>query len=293
MVAQIIDGRSYSKELTAQYADAVEKLKAKGITPKLVVVTVGNDEASIIYDEQKRKRCNKIGMDFEAFYLDKDITQEELNAKIRELNEDDSVSGIFVSAPLPGDLSHQEVSRVIDPDKDVDGFSPVNLGKIVAGSGQLFPCTPRGVMKLLKHYNVELKGKDIAVIGKSPEVGLPLSILLMNEDATVTPCHLSTKDTNSYVRNADIVISAAGVPDLVHGDNLKEGVVVVDVGINRLEDGSIVGDVNYDSAAEKASLITPVPGGVGPMTVAMLLEQTIECACIHNGLKLEDVLEDA
>lgn len=291
MTATVIDGRAYSKELTEQYKEVVATLKERGINPKLVVVTVGDDEASLIYDKQKEKKASAIGMDFEAFYLPKDVSQEDLNNKIKELNNDDSVSGIFVSAPLPEGLSQQEVNNIIDPNKDVDGFSPVNLGRIIEGSGVLYPNTPRAVMKLLKRYDVDLKGKDITVIGKSQVVGLPLSILLMNEEATVTPAHIFTKDTNAYVRESDIVVAAAGVPDLVMGENVKEGAVVIDVGINRLEDGSIVGDVNYDSAAERASMITPVPGGVGPMTVAMLLEQTLVCACIQHGIDPDELIK--
>ncbi len=288
---QILDGKKLSLQLREEYKLAVEKLKEKDITPKLVVITVGEDPASKIYVGQKEKTAQYIGFDFEWLTLEQSITQAELHETIEGLNDDPTVTGMIVQFPLPKHLSQVAVTEVIRPDKDVDGFHPYNMGKIVEGTGELYPCTPRGILRLLDRYNIDIKGKDVTVVGYSQIVGKPLSILLANMGSTVTITHLLTRDLHQHLIEADVVMVAAGSPHLVKEDDLKDGAIVIDVGINRLDDGRLVGDVDYEGVFDKVSAITPVPGGVGPMTVAMLMEQTILCACIQHGLNSEDYID--
>lgn len=288
---QILDGKKLSLQLREEYKLAVEKLKEKDITPKLVVITVGEDPASKIYVGQKEKTAQYIGFDFEWLTLEQSITQAELHETIEGLNNDPKVTGMIVQFPLPKHLSQVAVTEVIRPDKDVDGFHPYNMGKIVEGTGELYPCTPRGILRLLDRYNIDIKGKDVTVVGYSQIVGKPLSILLANMGSTVTITHLLTRDLHQHLIEADVVMVAAGSPHLVKKEDLKDGAIVIDVGINRLDDGRLVGDVDYEGVFDKVSAITPVPGGVGPMTVAMLMEQTILCACIQYGLNSEDYID--
>ncbi|MCW6667068.1 bifunctional 5,10-methylenetetrahydrofolate dehydrogenase/5,10-methenyltetrahydrofolate cyclohydrolase [Aerococcaceae bacterium NML190938] len=288
---QLLNGKSQSDTLLARYQVAVNRLKQKNITPKLVVITVGEDPASKVYVGQKQKKALQVGMDFEWVKLPEETTQATLNAQIEHYNQDARTHGMIVQFPLPAHLDKFETLAQIAPEKDVDGFHPENVGKLALEQGVLYPCTPKGVVSLLKAYGIRIEGQDIAVIGRSHVVGLPLSILLANMGGTVSICSRNTKDITKFTKDADIVVVAAGSPGLVGADHVKEGVVVVDVGINRLSNGKLVGDVRFDEVKEKASFITPVPGGIGPMTVAMLLEQTILCACLQNHLDLSDFLE--
>ena len=287
----MLSGKLRSEELMTKYQVAVQRLKSEGITPKLVVITVGEDPASMVYVGQKERRALEVGMAFDWIRLPETISQAELNECIECLNKDETVSGLIVQFPLPDHLDKLETVQKIATSKDVDGFHPENLGLITLNQSALFPCTPRGIIDLLEAHNIPIQGQDVVIIGRSHVVGMPLSILLINMGATVTVCSRSTKDRDKYTRDADIVIVATGVPGLLGANQIKEGAVVVDVGINRLETGKLVGDVLYDEVKEKASFITPVPGGVGPMTVAMLLEQTILCACLQHKLNPTDYLE--
>lgn len=280
----IIDGKQRSKELTAEYKLVVAKLAEMTIIPKLVVVTVGEDEASKVYVGQKQRKARQIGMDFDWMTLPADITQPELSHLIDQLNKDDSVSGLIVQFPLPKHLSEKQVKEEILPTKDVDGFHPYNVGKLVGNDASVVACTPKGIVNLLKHYDINPEGKNITIVGRSQIVGLPLSLLLTHLNGTVTVCHTRTADLKAHTRQADIVISAVGRTGTITADHLKDGAVVIDVGINRLPNGKLAGDVNYDEVFDKVSAITPVPGGVGPMTVAMLMEQTILCACLQHNL---------
>lgn len=280
----IIDGKQRSKELTAEYKLVVAKLAEMTIIPKLVVVTVGEDEASKVYVGQKQRKARQIGMDFDWMTLPADMTQSELSDLIDRLNKDDSVSGLIVQFPLPKHLSEKRVKEEILPTKDVDGFHPYNVGKLVGNDATVVACTPKGIVNLLKHYDINPEGKNITIVGRSQIVGLPLSLLLTHLNGTVTVCHTRTADLKAHTRQADIVISAVGQIGTITADHLKDGAVVIDVGINRLPNGKLAGDVNYDEVFDKVSAITPVPGGVGPMTVAMLMEQTILCACLQHNL---------
>lgn len=286
----IIDGKLRSKELTAEFKTVVAKLAEVNVVPKLVVVTVGQDEASKVYVGQKQKKAIGIGMAFDWITLPEDTTQETLSAQIDALNKDDAVSGMIVQFPLPKHLSEKQVKEEIAPSKDVDGFHPYNVGQLVANDATVVACTPKGIVNLLEHYQINPEGKNITIVGRSQIVGLPLSLLLTHLNGTVTVCHTRTADLKAHTRNADIVISAVGRAGTITADHLKEGAVVIDVGINRLPNGKLTGDVNYDEVFEKVSAITPVPGGVGPMTVAMLMEQTIICACLQHNLNPAEYL---
>lgn len=286
----IIDGKLRSKELTAEYKTVVAKLAEVNVVPKLVVVTVGEDEASKVYVGQKQRKAIQIGMKFSWITLPEDIAQENLSELIDELNKDDEVSGMIVQFPLPKHLSEKQVKEEILPSKDVDGFHPYNVGKLVGNDAKVVACTPKGIVHLLNHYKINPEGKNVTIVGRSQIVGLPLSLLLTHLNATVTVCHTRTADLKAHTRRADIVISAVGRAGTITADHLKEGAVVIDVGINRLESGKLTGDVNYDEVFDKVSAITPVPGGVGPMTVAMLMEQTILCACLQHNLNPAEYL---
>ena len=280
----IIDGKLRSKELTAEFELVVAKLAEVKIVPKLVVVTVGEDEASKVYVGQKQRKARQIGMDFDWMTLSAEITQSELSNHIDRLNKDDAVSRLIVQFPLPKHLSEKQVKEEILPTKDVDGFHPYNVGKLVGNDATVVACTPKGIVNLLNYYDINPEGKNITIVGRSQIVGLPLSLLLTHLNGTVTVCHTRTADLKAHTRKADIVISAVGRAGTITADHLKDGAVVIDVGINRLPNGKLTGDVNYDEVFDKVSAITPVPGGVGPMTVAMLMEQTIICACLQHNL---------
>jgi methylenetetrahydrofolate dehydrogenase (NADP+)/methenyltetrahydrofolate cyclohydrolase len=284
-MAVILDGKALSEKIRGQLKREVEELKGKaGREPALAVVLVGNDPASEIYVRNKIRACQKIGIRSINKKLPADITQEELNSIVRELNEDETVDGIIVQLPLPGHLSCREVINYISPEKDVDGFHPVNVGKAVLGlyDEGLMPCTPAGVMKFFEEYNIELEGKNAVMVGHSNIVGKPLANMLLNANATVSVCHIYTKDLAHYTHNADILCVATGVPHLIKEDMVKEGVVVIDIGISRVN-GKIVGDVDFEKVKEKAAAITPVPGGVGPMTITMLLYNTVKAFKMRMG----------
>ena len=284
-MAVILDGKALSEKIRGQLRREVEELKKKaGREPALAVVLVGNDPASEIYVRNKIKACQKIGIRSIDKKLPANITQEELNSIVRELNEDETVDGIIVQLPLPNHLSCREVISYISPEKDVDGFHPVNVGKTVLGlyDEGLMPCTPAGVMKFFEEYNIELEGKNAVMVGHSNIVGKPLANMLLNANATVSVCHIYTKDLARYTSNADILCVATGVPHLIKEEMVKEGVVVVDIGISRVN-GKIVGDVDFGRVKEKAAAITPVPGGVGPMTITMLLYNTVKAFKMGMG----------
>ncbi|ADY73088.1 Bifunctional protein folD [Desulfurobacterium thermolithotrophum DSM 11699] len=284
-MAVILDGKALSKKIRNQLKEEVEELKEKaGREPALAVVLVGNDPASEIYVRNKIKACENVGIRSIDRKLPANITQEELNNVVRELNEDKTVDGIIVQLPLPEHLSCREVINYISPEKDVDGFHPVNVGKAVIGlyDEGLMPCTPAGVMKFFEEYNILLEGKNAVMVGHSNIVGKPLANMLLNANATVSVCHVYTNDLAYYTRNADILCVATGVPHLIKEDMVKEGAVVIDIGISRVN-GKIVGDVDFERVKEKAAAITPVPGGVGPMTITMLLYNTVKAFKMRMG----------
>ena len=283
MTAELLNGREIAKDYRAGLQEEVEKLKSQGIVPNLTVVIVGNDGASLSYVRSKNKAAEKIGMASDIVHLDEDTSEEDLLAKIDELNHDDKVSGILVQVPLPKQIDENKVSEAIAPHKDVDGFSPVNIGRLYTGQRTFVPCTPLGIMELLKHTG-SLEGKTVAVVGRSHIVGQPVAKLLTNENATVTLMHSRTKDMVSQLKDFDVVVSAVGKPGLISGKDLKEGAIVIDVG-NTVVDDKLVGDVDFESAKEVASYITPVPGGVGPLTITMVLNNTLLAAKWHNGLE--------
>jgi methylenetetrahydrofolate dehydrogenase (NADP+)/methenyltetrahydrofolate cyclohydrolase len=277
-MAVILDGKKLSAKIRSSLKDEIKVLKEKAERePSLAVVLVGNDPASEIYVNNKIKACKEIGIRSIDRKLPESISQEELNSVVKELNEDETVDGIIVQLPLPKHLSPKEVINYISPEKDADGFHPVNVGKCMLGlyDEGLMPCTPFGVMKFFEEYSIELEGKNAVMIGHSNIVGKPLANMLLNANATVSVCHIYTKDLAFYTRNADILCVATGVPHLIKEDMVKEGAVVIDIGISRVN-GKIVGDVDFENVKKKASAITPVPGGVGPMTIAMLLYNTVK-----------------
>ncbi len=285
-MALILDGRALSEKIRGELKEEVEELRERfGRAPTLAVVLVGNNPASEIYVRNKIKACQKIGINSIDRKLPAEITQEELNRTVKELNENPEVDGIIVQLPLPGQLSCREVINYISPEKDVDGFHPVNVGKCMLGLYEegLMPCTPAGVMKFFEAYNIPLEGKNAVMVGHSNIVGKPLANMLLNANATVSVCHVYTEDLAHYTRYADILCVATGVPHLIKADMVKEGAVVIDIGISRVN-GKIVGDVDFDAVKEKVSAITPVPGGVGPMTITMLLYNTVKAFKMRMGV---------
>ena len=276
--AKILDGKAVSQRIKDELKNEVAALAARGIQPALAVIIVGDDPASRIYVNNKKKACEYIGIRSLEYALPGDIKQEELMSLIEKLNQDAEIDGILCQLPLPKHLDEKAVIHAIRPDKDVDAFHPVNVGKIMIGDYDFLPCTPAGVMELIHESGIDIAGKECVVIGRSNIVGKPMAMLLLHSHGTVTVCHSKTRDLAATVRRADIVVAAVGVPELITGDMIKEGSVVIDVGMNRLPDKKLVGDVAFDSAAEKAAAITPVPGGVGPMTRAMLMLNTVEAA---------------
>ncbi|MBW8034615.1 MAG: bifunctional methylenetetrahydrofolate dehydrogenase/methenyltetrahydrofolate cyclohydrolase FolD [Planctomycetes bacterium] len=288
MAATIIDGKQVAADMRAELKDKVAKLKEEGIVPGLAVVLVGDDPASRSYVTAKERACEELGIFSDDNRLAEDTSQEDLMALVDKLNNDAKINGILVQLPLPKHLNESEVLLAIDPNKDVDGFHPINVGKMVVGEDAFLPCTPHGIIHLLKRSGVELSGAEVVVVGRSNIVGKPIANMLIQKNdmgnATVTVCHTRTKDLASHTKRADIIIAAAGRPNTVTADMVKDGVVVIDVGVNRVEDATkkkgyrLVGDVDFEGVKEKASLITPVPGGVGPMTITMLLYNTVESA---------------
>lgn len=278
MAAQIIDGKKIAEEVRAEIRVEVEELKNKGLVPGLAVILVGDNPASQIYVNNKHKACGELGIYSEVHRLPGDTSQEELLGLIDKLNYDKKIHGILVQLPLPEQIDEKTVINAISPAKDVDGFGPANVGNLVIGDDCFYPCTPYGILVLLDKIGVDPKGKRAVVVGRSNIVGKPVAMMLLHRHATVTICHTKTPDLAAECRNADILVVAAGRPKVVTGDMVKEGAVVIDVGVNRLEDGKVVGDVDFASASEKAGWITPVPGGVGPMTITMLMKNTVEAA---------------
>ena len=279
MTAQLIDGKAVAAAVRAEVKERTAAFSSRtGIRPCLVAVLVGEDPASRIYVRNKGKACTDAGLLSRQIDLPASASEKELLDLVAELNADESVHGILVQLPLPDHIDESRVIEAISPDKDVDGFHPVNAGRLLVGRSGFIPCTPYGIMKLLDHEQVDLKGKHAVVVGRSNIVGKPVAILLLARHATVTICHSRTKDLPGVVRSADVVIAAVGKAGMIRGSWIKPGAVVIDVGINRLPDGKLAGDVAFDEAREVAGRITPVPGGVGPMTIAMLLHNTLEAA---------------
>jgi methylenetetrahydrofolate dehydrogenase (NADP+)/methenyltetrahydrofolate cyclohydrolase len=276
---QLIDGKSLSNKVQASIAKEVEELKQeKNIVPGLAVIIVGNDPASHAYVSMKEKACKKVGFYSITHKMPETISQDEIIQIIKMMNNNPHIHGILVQLPLPEHIDTNAILEVIDPKKDVDGFHAYNIGRMVTNLDSFVSCTPLGVMKMFEEYSIDLEGKDVVVIGASNIVGKPMAMLLLNANATVSITHIYTKDLSQYTTKADIVIVGVGRPNLITADMVKDGVIVIDIGINRLEDGSLVGDVDFENVAPKCSYITPVPGGVGPMTIAMLLSNTLKSA---------------
>ncbi|HFQ1395275.1 TPA: bifunctional methylenetetrahydrofolate dehydrogenase/methenyltetrahydrofolate cyclohydrolase FolD [Staphylococcus aureus] len=284
MVAKILDGKQIAKDYRQGLQDQVEALKEKGFTPKLSVILVGNDGASQSYVRSKKKAAEKIGMISEIVHLEETATEEEVLNELNRLNNDDSVSGILVQVPLPKQVSEQKILEAINPEKDVDGFHPINIGKLYIDEQTFVPCTPLGIMEILKHADIDLEGKNAVVIGRSHIVGQPVSKLLLQKNASVTILHSRSKDMASYLKDADVIVSAVGKPGLVTKDVVKEGAVIIDVGNTPDENGKLKGDVDYDAVKEIAGAITPVPGGVGPLTITMVLNNTLLAEKMRLGI---------
>lgn len=281
-MAKLIDGKVISAAVKQRVADEVAELKTKGIEPCLAVIIVGEDPASKVYVANKEKACAATGMKSLKFALPAETTNEELLALIEKLNNDSSVNGILCQLPLPRHLDETAVINAISPLKDVDAFHPVNVGKIMTGDYDFLPCTPAGIMEMLDYENIDIEGKTCVVIGRSNIVGKPMSMLLLHKNGTVTICHSRTKNLKEVCASADILVAAVGRANFVTADMVKEGAVVIDVGINRMDDGKLCGDVNFTECEPKAAYITPVPGGVGPMTIATLMKNTLTAAKKQN-----------
>ena len=281
-MATIMDGKALSLKLKEQMKQRIAQLKQQGINPKLVVVLVGDNSASQVYVRNKHKSCGEVGIESEVVTMPEQTTQQELLEVVERLNQDETVDGILVQLPLPKQIDEKTVLRSILPEKDVDGFHPVNVGLLSIGDECFAPATPSGIIAMFQEYGIDIAGKNCVVIGRSNIVGKPMAALLLKNNATVTICHSKTEDLASYTRRADVVIVATGRRHTLTAEMVKEGAVVVDVGMNRNEQGKLCGDVDYEEVKEKASFITPVPGGVGPMTITELLENTIQAAQRHH-----------
>lgn len=284
-MAQIIDGKAVSKAVRQRVAAETEELKKKGITPGLAVILVGDDPASQVYVRNKERACEEVGFYSEKYTLPENTTQEELNALVDKLNARKEISGILCQLPLPKHLDDKAVINRIDPKKDVDAFHPENVGAIMIGDYHFLPCTPAGVMELIHSTGVEITGKKAVVIGRSNIVGKPMAMFLLHENATVEITHSKTKNLADITRTADILVAAIGKAGFVTADMVKEGAVVIDVGMNRNAEGKLCGDVDFDEVSKKCSYITPVPGGVGPMTISMLMQNTLTAAKIQNSVE--------
>lgn len=281
-MAIIIDGKEVARKTREKLKNEVQNLKKRGIIPKLTVIMVGDNTASRVYVRNKSRACNEVGVEYEEFFLDSNISQKELLDLIKKLNDDKTVNGILLQSPLPQHLDINEAFRTIDYRKDVDGFHPMNVGKLVLGQDTFVSCTPYGIMRLFEEYNIDLCGKNVVILGRSNIVGKPLVQCCLNNNATVTICHSKTKDIKEVTKNADVLVVAIGKPHFLEANMVKDGAIIVDVGINRIDTGKIVGDVDFENVSKKASYITPVPGGVGPMTVAMLLNNVIKATRQQN-----------
>lgn len=281
---ELINGKEIAKKIREELKEEVSHLKEKNINPKLAVIMVGNDKASEVYVRNKSKACKEIGIEFEEFLLKESIKQDELIGLIKKLNDREDIHGILLQSPIPEHLDIREAFNTIDYKKDVDGFNPINVGKLSIGEDCFISCTPYGVIKMLEECKIEIQGKRAVIIGRSNIVGKPLIQCLLNKNATVTVCHSKTENIQEITREADILIAALGKTKFVKADMVKKDAVVIDVGINRNEEGKLVGDVDFENVSKKASYITPVPGGVGPMTIAMLMNNVVKAA----KSKLED-----
>lgn len=283
-MAVIIDGKELAKKIRANLKIECEELKKKNINSKLAVIMVGEDPASKVYVRNKSRACEDVGIKYEEYLLDSKITQKELIELIEKLNNDKTINGILLQSPIPSNLDINEAFRTISPEKDVDGFNPLNVGKLVLNQDTFVSCTPYGIMKMFEEYDIDLTGKNVVILGRSNIVGKPLIHCCLNKNATVTSCHSKTQNLAQKAKEADVLISAIGKANFVTADMVKDGAVVIDVGINRLDNGKITGDVDFESVKEKASYITPVPGGVGPMTIAMLMNNVIKATRRQNGM---------
>ncbi len=277
-MAEIIDGKKLAKKIREELKIKCDELKQKGIYPKLAVIMVGNNPASKVYVRNKSNACADVGVEYVEYLLEENIEQEELIELIKKLNEDKTINGILLQSPIPMHLDINEAFKTITYIKDVDGFSPASVGKLCIGENTFISCTPYGVMKMLEEYNIDLNGKHVVILGRSNIVGKPLIQCCLQKNATVTICHSKTQKLEEIAKQADVLISAIGQPEFVKADMVKDKAVVIDVGINRNKDGKLVGDVDFENVKEKASYITPVPGGVGPMTIAMLMNNVIKAA---------------
>lgn len=285
-MAVILDGKAVSAKVKEEVKAEVEALKKQGVSVGLAVIIVGNNPASRTYVNNKKKACEAAGIVSEEYALPEETTQEELLALVEELNHKDSINGILCQLPLPKQLDEEAVIAAISEKKDVDAFSAVNVGHIMIGDYSFLPCTPAGIMEILRHYNIDVAGKECVVIGRSNIVGKPMAMLLLHQNGTVTICHSKTKNLKDVTSRADILVAAVGIPHFVTADMVKEGAVVIDVGMDRDENGKLCGDVDFAAVEPKASYITPVPGGVGPMTIATLLKNTVTAAKQQNGIAL-------
>lgn len=282
-MATIIKGKALAKKVRENLKTECEELKKQGINPKLAVIMVGDNPASKVYVKNKNKACEEIGIEYEEYLLEETTTQKELNDLIKKLNNTEAVNGILLQSPVPQHLDINQAFKAISYRKDVDGFTPSSVGKLVIGEDTFVSCTPFGVMKMFEEYNIDLTGKDVVIVGRSNIVGKPLAQCCLAKNATVTICHSKTKDLKEHTKRADILIAAIGKAKFVTKDMVKEGAVVIDVGINRTAEGKLVGDVDFEEVEKLASYITPVPGGVGPMTVAMLMNNVIKAAKEQNN----------
>lgn len=278
-MAIILDGKKVSNQI---YTELKNKIDNEKIKAKLAVIHIGDDEPSKIYIRSKNKVCKQLGIDFVEYKFESSITENELISLITKLNKDSSISGILLQNPLPSTIDAKNVFNIINPKKDVDGFNPINIGKLVIGDPLFIPCTPNGIIKLLEYYNINIEGKKVVILGRSNIVGKPLVQCLLNKNATITICHSKTQNLKSETKQADILISAVGKPKFIKQDWIKKDTIIIDVGINRNSNGEICGDIDFDNVKEKASYITPVPGGIGPMTIAMLMQNTIIAAIINK-----------
>ncbi len=281
---QLIDGKELSKRIKEELKIEADKLKEKGIIPKLAVILVGDDSASKVYVRNKSKACNEVGVEFEEILLNSNTSMEKLLSIIDELNNRKDINGILLQSPIPKGLNIQEAFERIKWEKDVDGFNPINVGRIMIGQDTFISCTPYGIIKMLEACNIEIQGKNAVIIGRSNIVGKPLMQCLLNKNATVTICHSKTQNIKEITRTADILISAVGKINIVTADMVKDGAVVIDVGMNKNDKGKLVGDVDFEKVKEKSSYITPVPGGVGPMTIAMLMNNVIKATKLQNNI---------
>ncbi len=283
-MSNIIDGKTVSAAVKQRIADEVKILNQKGVSVCLAVILVGEDPASKIYVSNKKKACEQLGIISKEYVLPSIIDQEEILSLIEQLNNDKTVNGILCQLPLPKGLDEKAVIDAISPEKDVDAFHPVNVGKIMIGDYDFLPCTPAGIMEMLAYYNIDVSGKECVVIGRSNIVGKPMSMLLLHKNGTVTICHSKTKNLCEVTSKADILVAAVGKANFVTADMVKDGAVVIDVGMNRNSDGKLCGDVDFQAVSQKASYITPVPGGVGPMTIATLMQNTLTAAKRQNNI---------